>query len=231
MYLSKLHLFILFCLISHVSCIKIEEYPDDPRGNFEALWKILDEHYCFFDYKGIDWDSIHTEYSAKINDTMNAEELFNTLDTMLQELRDGHVNLTSPFNVGRYWKWYEDYPANFDADLVSKYLQTDYSISGGISYRIFGDNVGYIYYGNFSSALSEQGLDHILNGMRDCEGIILDVRNNGGGYLSNVETLVSRFVTGRTLVGYIYHKTGKGRNDFSDPYPRHAEPAAQFYPK
>ena len=30
------------------SCYDIEEYSADPRGTFEQLWSVLDEHYCFF---------------------------------------------------------------------------------------------------------------------------------------------------------------------------------------
>ena len=46
---------VLFYLISMLfvatSCVDTEEYEDTPKGNFEALWHIIDEHYCFFDYK------------------------------------------------------------------------------------------------------------------------------------------------------------------------------------
>jgi len=30
------------------SCHSIEEWDNDHYGNFDALWTILDEHYCFF---------------------------------------------------------------------------------------------------------------------------------------------------------------------------------------
>ena len=36
------------------SCHKVEVFEDDPYGNFDALWTILDERYCFFEYKNID---------------------------------------------------------------------------------------------------------------------------------------------------------------------------------
>ena len=39
----------LLSLLVTVSCVDEEEFADDPRGNFEALWKIIDERYCFFD--------------------------------------------------------------------------------------------------------------------------------------------------------------------------------------
>ena len=44
------------------SCIREEEFNNSPQGNFEALWKIIDEQYCFLDYKQIDWDAIHDKY-------------------------------------------------------------------------------------------------------------------------------------------------------------------------
>ena len=33
------------------SCVNEDELPNTRQGNFEALWKMIDEHYCFFDYK------------------------------------------------------------------------------------------------------------------------------------------------------------------------------------
>ena len=210
------------------SCVKIDNYSNDPRGNFEALWKILDEHYCFFEYKGINWDSIHTEYSRRISDSMKDESLFMLLNQMLRELKDGHVNLITPFDVGRYWKWFEDYPRNFDPTLIENYLGSHYSISGGIRYKILDDNIGYLYYGDFSSALGEGNIDYIIDKFSICNGIIIDVRDNGGGLLTNAENLAARFVNEKTLVGYIQHKTGKGHNDFSSPLPRYNVPSTRL---
>ena len=33
------------------ACVDEEQFANTPQGNFEALWKIIDEHYCFLDYK------------------------------------------------------------------------------------------------------------------------------------------------------------------------------------
>ena len=52
------------------SCVSQEERPDTPTGNFEALWHIIDEHYCFFDYKDIDWNQIYQTYKVRVNDNM-----------------------------------------------------------------------------------------------------------------------------------------------------------------
>jgi len=221
--------FFLFTLfLSFSSCVKIEEYSNDPHGNFEALWKIMDEHYCFFEYKEIDWNKIHSEYSQRIDNSMSDESLFMVLNEMLQELKDGHVNLSTPFDIGRYWKWFENYPRNFSANIIDNYFGSNYAISSGIRYKILEDNIGYMYYGDFSTELGDANLDYIINKLSICDGIIIDVRDNGGGILTNAEKLASRFVNEKTLIGYIQHKTGKGHNDFSRPYPRYNEPSTRL---
>lgn len=220
---------LLAVLVSSLTtCVKIEDFDNNPRGNFEALWTIIDEQYCFFDYKTVNWDEVHAAYSRRIDNNMNEESLFKVLNEMLQELRDGHVNLVSSFDVGRYWNWFEEYPDNFYEHLKDDYLGTDYHIAGGIRYKILEDNIGYIYYGSFSDGIGDTNLDYIINKLSICQGIIFDVRNNGGGMLSNVEKIAARFFNEKTLVGYIQHKTGKGHNDFSGLYPRYIEPSGRL---
>ncbi len=228
MYFRKYYIFLIYICLSCMSCVEIENFENTPRGNFETLWKIMDQRYCFFEYKNVDWQKIHDEYSGQINNHLTDEELFELLNKMLQELKDGHVNLYTPFNIGRYWKWFEDYPPNFLPQLVDDYLGTDYSIAGGIKYKILTDNIGYMYYGNFSAGLGEANLDYIIHKFSVCSGIIIDVRDNGGGLLSNSEKLAARFVNEKTLVGYIQHKTGPGHNDFSQPFAKYVEPSPRL---
>ena len=84
-----------------ISCVDEVEHENTPQGNFEALWQIIDEHYCFFDYKNVDWNSIYNIYKVRASDNINREQLFEVLTDMLSELRDGHVNLYSAFDYGR----------------------------------------------------------------------------------------------------------------------------------
>ncbi len=218
------NIFFITSLISAIfmgltSCHKIEERADDPRGNFEALWSILDEHYCFFKEKGVDWDQVHDKYACRIGSEMTREELFIVCADMLDELRDGHVNLSAPFNTSYYRKWWSDYPQNFNKRLIEEsYFNFNYRQSSGMIYGLLENNIGYIYYENFSATVGEGNLDYALNFLAAARGLIIDIRDNGGGSLTNVETLVARFIDRPTLVGYISHKTGPGHDDFSEPY-------------
>ena len=96
-------------MLLFAACIDEKEHKNNPRGNFEALWKIMDEHYCFFDYKqkelGVDWDEVHERYSRQVDQGMSNAQLFEVLGNMLSELRDGHVNLASSFDLARNWSW------------------------------------------------------------------------------------------------------------------------------
>lgn len=199
------------------------QFDNHPRGNFDALWTIIDRNYCFFEYKGIDWDAIYAEYSIRVTSDMGNDALFKLMGEMLAELKDGHVNLAATHDITRYWQWQEDYPVNFDPTIQKHYLGRDYSIASGMQYKIQEDNIGYLYYGSFSNDVGEGSLDQIFSRMAICHGLIIDVRNNGGGSLANVEKIASRFFNERTLIGYISHKIGQGHNDFSPLHPKYVE--------
>ena len=224
----KKYILIFFCLSLFIGCVDEEERPNTPEGNFEALWKIMDEHYCFFDYKNVDWNAVYNIYKVRARGDIDHEQLFEVLTDMLSELRDGHVNLSTSFDYGRYWRWREDYPSNFSDTLQRQYLGTDYRIAGGLRYKILDDNIGYVYYESFSNSLGEGNLDEVIQHFMFCQGMILDIRGNGGGKVINAEKLAARFCNEKTLVGYTQHKTGKGHNDFSDLKPLYIEPSSNL---
>lgn len=223
---------LVFLSLTAISCVDEDEFPDTPQGNFEALWKVIDEHYCFFDYKqhtyGLDWQQIYNKYNVRARENITDYQLFEVLADMLAELRDGHVNLYTAFDNGRYWRWHEDYPTNFSDTLQRRYLGTDYRIAGGLKYRILDDNIGYVYCASFTTAIGEGNLDEIIKYLAFCNGLIIDIRGNGGGNLTNAEKLAARFCNEKTLVGYIQHKTGKGHNDFSGMEPQYIEPSSNL---
>lgn len=207
-------------------CHDVEQFPDDPRGNFEQLWKIIDEHYCFFAQKDVDWNEVHDRYAPRISSAMRQEELFDVCSQMLDELRDGHTNLSAPFATSYYKKWWSDYPQNFELRIIQEnYFNFNYRNTCGITYGILEQNIGYMYYPSFSYGVGDGNLDYILSYLSTADGLIIDVRDNGGGSMDNVETIVRHFISRRIPAGSICHKTGPGHNDFSEPYTYYFNPA------
>ncbi len=227
-----LNRFIILAFLLLTSCVGEEiESSDTRQGNFEALWQIMDQKYCFFDYKkqelGVDWDEVHSRYAAKINDKMSLEQLFEVLCEMIGELKDGHVNLSAAFDLGRNWSYYEDYDRNYDQEVVEQYLGkgNDYRIASSLKYRILDDNIAYVRCETFSEGMGNGNITVMLDYLKGCNGLILDVRNNGGGSLDDATKLAEHFTNEKTLVGYVCHKTGKGHNDFSKLEPVYVSPS------
>ena len=90
------------------------------------------------------------------------------------------------------------------------------------------DNIGYVRYESFSDAIGEGNIDEVINRLMLCRGLIIDIRGNGGGTLTNAERLAARFTNEPVLVGYIQHKTGPGHNDFSSMEEQWIEPSARL---
>ncbi|HSZ24178.1 MAG TPA: S41 family peptidase [Cytophagaceae bacterium] len=213
------------------SCEKLFIAPDPkntPQECFDAMWTTIDQKYSFLDYKHINWDSVKAVYQPDISNDMGDIALFKVLDSMLYTLKDGHVNLTSPFNVSRNWQWYLGYPQNFNYSVIERYyLGTNYYITGPFINQLFIYNnkrIGYMYYNSFSNNFSDYDLDFMINRFNTCEGLIIDVRNNGGGIVDNVFSLLGRFVAAKTMVGNYYVKNGKGHSDFSLSYEMYGAP-------
>lgn len=219
----------LCCLPLVTSCIGEDDYVNDPIGNFEQLWKTIDERYCFLEAKGIDWDAVYDEYRPQITATMTNEDLFDKLSAMLYVLKDGHVNLASSSRVSFYDDWYQDFPWNYREDILYQYYlgraSTDYRTSAGMKYKMFDNNIGYVRYESFSAGVGNGNLDEMLSYLAVSNGLIIDVRDNGGGNLTNSSRIAARFTNEKVLTGYIQHKTGKGHNDFSAPEAIYLEPS------
>lgn len=218
-------------IIALHSCEKLLIEPDienTPINNFDLLWSEINKKYAFFQYKNIDWEEVYDKYRPLVHNQMHDTSLFKVMVDMLFELRDGHVNLVSPFNVSRNWEWYLNSPPNFNWDIIERnYLKNDFKITGSFRNKII-DSVGYIYYPSFSNSVTNSQLSFIFNSFENTKGLIIDIRNNGGGSLSNAKTIARRLADEKTLVAFTQVKCGPGKNDFTTPEPVFIEPFANL---
>jgi hypothetical protein len=193
--------------------------PKDQNFNateiFELLWNDIHEKYSYFAEKQIDWQEIKTIYEPQIHDQMDEYELFEILGDLLAELRDGHVNLLSTFNRSRNWEWYENFPVNYNEQLIlDNYLGTDYRIIGPMWAQSV-EGMLYVSYRSFERKISQQNMDEIIRLMNFHDGLIIDVRNNGGGSLQNGINMTSRFIDSRMIYAQQRFKSGPGISDFT----------------
>ena len=222
-------LIICIALCSLFSCEKALFEEDmastDPKINFEYLWKECNEKYSYFELKNIDWDAIKSKYEVKIFDGMSQDSLFNVLGAMLTELKDDHTNLISNFNVSKFGVKYLGQD-NFDWRIIEDhYLNQDYYTSGPFKHNFIDNgNIGYVRFASFPGTIDGANFGFVLNRYKNTKGLILDLRENGGGAVSDVFNLLNRFVESKTLINYSRIKSGPEHNDFSEDEPVYISP-------
>lgn len=218
--MRDIRLYIILTLAVCSSCThRFDGVQDNtPVGNMECLWQTLDQKYCFFEEKEVDWQTVYNQYLPSVKQLSSKDYLglFDTLASMVNILNDGHVNLYSDFDMSRCQQWYEGYPDNWDWDVVKERYLKDYRIAGGAYYNTLANGkVGYIYVPDFEHVISANNMAYILRSFIDCKGLIVDVRNNGGGDMSYAYQLAATFFKDDKTVGYWQHKNGTGHEDFS----------------
>lgn len=206
-----------------------EEVPSgSPISIFDQAWNFADQEYSFFEYKNINWDSVYQEFRPLVNDNMTDEELFAVIGDMLYLLRDGHVNLSSKFDRSRNWEWYLGHPENFNYSLLERnYFKGEEMFVGSLIVKDFED-VGYFRYSSFSNGVTTENLDYVINKFANHKGIIIDVRNNGGGLLSNATKIAKRFAPEKTLGTRYYYKSGPQHEEFEGPYTTYITPSEEL---
>lgn len=214
------YLFLIFSVLFFSACEKIIFKKNigstHPLKNFDYLWEEVDKKYSYFELKNIDWNQMRTTYRSMLTEKSSEEELFNVLSAMLNELRDDHTNLITPFNISSY-----DVASTGAKNYRQRTLQ-DYYIpnawrTGALTHDFLSNNqVGYIRYSSFMSNFSASQMDLVLTRYKGTKGIILDLRENGGGNIFNVPRLLGRFIDSKTLIGYSITRNGTAHNDFGE---------------
>lgn len=193
---------ILFCLaiVAFASCERafiFDDEPDNAVNVFDYLWNKVDQQYAFFDLKGVDWDSVYEVYRPKVYDGMDDDSLFSVCSAILNTLMDGHTWLISDFDESRndsvYYKMYAE--KNIDVDVVTRhYLTLNCHTTGSILHNTIREGkVAYLRYASFMDDVSDKDMKRLLDLYRDCEGFILDLRQNEGGNIDNIRHLLSIF--------------------------------------
>lgn len=202
----------------------------DPLANFDDLWNTIDKKYSYFTLKKINWDSLRTVYRSQLKENSSGREEYEVYQDLLFELSDGHVNMFAGFDFTRNWEWYLNAPPNFDYSVIERnYLGRDHWISAGLRHSILDEKYGYIYYRSFSA--SAQFIEGVLRRFEDMDGIIFDVRDNGGGSLGNAEDLADAFADQKRLTYRKRYKHGEGHDDFGPFIDHFSEPDETVYSK
>ena len=199
------------------------KYENNALDNFECLWTNYDRYYGQFAVRNINWDSLHTIFYPRINETSSEVELYDVFKEMLAHFHDDHVFIDP---VGTRLPRIESgrsdtmkVQTDFLPETVSKYLLHEKRYSEHIWYGRLPDNIGYIRMDVFVDPKSflEKAFNIILNELKDTRGIAFDIRRLEGGDDRFAKYVAGRFATESRLYMTSLKRNGPSHDDFELP--------------
>ena len=218
---------IIFVFIFIPGCAGAQEV-NDPVENFEHLWKTFDRHYGIFLPKKIDWNLLYSVYRPKVTPETTDDELFDIMSQMLGHLNDNHVRLRSPIRSYCAGILNDIEKEGFSLELIqTKFLKNEFEqrMDGRFHFGWVTDSIGYFHFSGFGNvAGSAAVVDEIVGEFKDARGIIIDIRDNGGGSDRVGKAIADRFADKKRLYMTTQIRNGPDYDDFTPPKYFFAEP-------
>ena len=228
-------LFTLLSTVLFLSCSDILVPESEENLNiedFEAAWSRIDRIYPLFEFKNINWDSIHTVYRARV-ELMEGDEIYSLLYDLVAELKDGHAKIYTkggddirPYTPPRFRR---DDKA-FDPNLIRKYFDKPLLIiaENAMEYEFISKAIGYVRLSTFGKAmrLNVDDIDIVIEHFSNATGVIIDIRDNDGGTSSAYDPIIGRFIKTELSTESAFGFNGKrvpykilpqGKNQFTGP--------------
>ena len=224
-------------LLAFNSCEKavFDTQPENnPEALFENLWTTFSTDYAPFEERGVDWNEQYNIYRPQVSASTSDDELKEIIKQMLRVFNDGHVSFTTPDADVFYSNLIIDQRIDdelFDLELIkSKYMQNDYTLSGegGNTYGWMG-NTGYLHLDWIHDNLLD--LNNILDYFSEADGLIIDLRHNGGGNFTFAFSEFGRFTDEERFVYRSKTKNGTGPDDYTEWYDWSIYPSGDYFDK
>lgn len=178
---------------------------------FKEFWDIFDRHYPLMHRKNLNWQQVYDNNVIKITNATSQDELSKLIGGIISNtLKDGHTSAT----YGQQQEFtYQPEPTPAQSRLKSMLVNTDPLINYDTSsvsnpYISYGtlkndSNIGYIQSKTFEPVQQSDGefgkfkqiVDQALTALQNTQGIIVDIRTNGGGQGQFAYYLAGRFAT------------------------------------
>ena len=206
----------LMVWLSACNSLFIEEDPANSfEENFEVFWQSFDRHYSFFDIKDLDWQAAYDTNIQRVRGFTTDQELFSLLRDLTLAFEDGHVNLYLP-DIRVNYDFQSGFPLNDPAGAVN-YLASIENPNGTLQYGDIADtDLGYIRIFSFGAPDSHyERIDEAISALSEKDGIIIDVRNNGGGSDTHADRVATRFMDQERTYRWVRYRNGASHTDFS----------------
>ncbi len=199
-----------------LSCGSDDQPINTPAVNFETFWSTIDQHYPYFELKGVDWDAVKDEFEPQVSDQLTNRQLFDIFSQMILRLEDGHTGIKSSFAT----RFHSLDPGTVDNSAVNpeQYVSVTQRNNRYTIGKLRDKNVGYLAIGSLSGITESpeyQALYQSVNTFNSYDGLIIDLRNNGGGNDGIAQRFVQSFSGENVVFRRVRFREQNGRNSFT----------------
>lgn len=224
--------FILSCLWPLIT-IAAPLPKTSPERNFDAFWQLFNRHYAHFESRHLDWHRQYQLFRPLVTPRTTDKELLALLNQMVAPLKDGHVVISTTGDLpasAKYAPFYQEFPnkqlqAQFHRVTLNNLQKQGFGPIIAFKndpYQIGGycrsKDYGYLQlngFGGMPLAMFSQQLDELITAFEDVNGLIIDIRINGGGSPAYLGALVGRLIQGRQLVGFGRTRVSQPRHEYT----------------
>jgi hypothetical protein len=181
-----------------------------PEKNFEFFCNTFNQHYPSFEIRKVNWQEQYKKYRPLVTESTTDDELFRILNEMVAPLKDGHVAISKTGDLpasAKYSDFHRQFPTKDSVNqlraVIAKNL-TAFGFSDLVKFNSrfpiggFSTSARYGYlqlngFGGMPLKDFEKQLNEMSALFKDKQGVIIDIRINGGGEPAFVGAVVKRF--------------------------------------
>jgi carboxyl-terminal processing protease len=219
-----------------------EDYERKALDIFDIFDQVFQEHYAFFELRGVDWGLLTETARSTLVANSTDEELWDAMVSCIAPLEDYHVGLSSPDGNEFRSKGLPIFDQMFEEYLGQDEIEDPEMYIGSQVQAWFGILASYMDPGSFDGIPMEYSYGTAKNGtvaylqlnnfefgddvfvliesllsdggmFAGASSLILDVRANGGGKDSAALRLASYFATEEATIAFI--KRTKNRDEYT----------------
>lgn len=194
---------------------------------FDQVWNAFDREYALFAVKEqIDWQQLKQEYQPRAANAKTNQDLAETLNAMLTELKDLHMYVRVS---GRFLNGYQRKRLfNASPAAVVNLIEPLNQIKG-LRWGRTQDQIGYIAVDTLSIPSLPDRFEAALKQMQGTRGLILDLRANGGGAEQLARKMAGYFAEESTLYAMHQYRSGPRHTDLGTLQKRIFAPDQNLY--
>lgn len=167
---------------------------EENKAAIPVLRRTLERYYSYYDLRKVDWDAAFKQYKLPLETAPRPFEWGKLAGELLSKAGDMHITLRQDRNS--FPSLRREVVVNVNKQTLRKVVPNWKQESRCVASGRFDDGIGYLAIASWEQSFQEdlKVLPRVLDQLKDCKALIIDVRLNSGGDEGYAQAFAGRFV-------------------------------------